>query len=74
MLLSSAKFNEKAQEVIREGLQASPKFLKVEKKLGGGVYSKVTLEENRCDKAGMMLYTSGTTNRPVSHSYQIEKQ
>lgn len=74
MLLSSAKFNKKAQEVIACGLEASPKFIKLEKKLGGGEYLEVTLEDHLCDKSGMMLYTSGTTNRPVSQSKETGRE
>lgn len=67
MLLASTKFNEKAQGIMKEGLQESPKFIQLEKKLGGGEPAKVTLQDIPSHKAGMMLYTSGTTNRPVSY-------
>jgi malonyl-CoA/methylmalonyl-CoA synthetase len=66
MLLSSAKFAEKAQEVFKTGLQGSPKHVPLEKKLENSEYGKVTLEGPTEGKGGMMLYTSGTTNRPVS--------
>lgn len=66
MLLSSEKFESKAMEVMKEGLEASPKHLKLEKKLGGAVHTKVALEGPTDGAGGMMLYTSGTTNRPVS--------
>jgi hypothetical protein len=65
MLLSSAKFEGKAQEVMKEGLEAKPKHVKLEKKLGGLKHAKVTLEGSIDGEGGMMLYTSGTTNRPV---------
>ncbi|PQE15832.1 2-succinylbenzoate- ligase protein [Rutstroemia sp. NJR-2017a BBW] len=64
MLLSSAKFAEKAQEVFKTGLQGSPKHVALEKKLESSEYGKVTLEGPTEGKGGMMLYTSGTTNRP----------
>jgi acyl-CoA synthetase (AMP-forming)/AMP-acid ligase II len=66
MLLTSTKFESKAQEIFKEGLEGNPKLVKVEKKLGGAKATKVTLEESSDDRGGMMLYTSGTTNRPVS--------
>jgi len=68
MLLASTKFENKAQEVFKEGLQGSPKLVKVEKLLGGAEAARVTLEGPSDGEGGMMLYTSGTTNRPVSCS------
>ncbi|KAL3427458.1 AMP-binding enzyme [Phlyctema vagabunda] len=64
MLLSSTKFETKAQEVLKQGLEYSPKLVQVEKKLGGAIHTKVKLEGPTDGKGGMMLYTSGTTNRP----------
>ncbi|KAK0104211.1 hypothetical protein ONS96_005304 [Cadophora gregata f. sp. sojae] len=64
MLLSSAKFENKAEEVLRQNLEARPKHVKLEKKLGGSACSKVFLEEPTDGNGGMMLYTSGTTSRP----------
>ncbi|KAL2061436.1 hypothetical protein VTL71DRAFT_7709 [Oculimacula yallundae] len=64
MLLSSAKFGSKAEEVLKQDLEQSPKHVKLQKKNGGGEQSKVTLEGPSDGKGGMMLYTSGTTNRP----------
>lgn len=66
MLLSSTKFESKAQEVMNTDLQSKPKHIKLEKKLESSEYGKVTLEGPSEGKGGMMLYTSGTTNRPVS--------
>lgn len=64
MLLSSNKFQEKADEVLREGMKSSPINYKQEKIMMGKTDDHVTLEEPESDKGGMMLYTSGTTNRP----------
>ncbi|KAH6720902.1 hypothetical protein BKA61DRAFT_471314 [Leptodontidium sp. MPI-SDFR-AT-0119] len=64
MLLSSAKFESKALEVLKHGLEGKPKLVKLEKKLGGAAQSMVTLEGPTDGNGGMMLYTSGTTNRP----------
>ncbi|RDW73306.1 hypothetical protein BP6252_07213 [Coleophoma cylindrospora] len=64
MLLSSSKFETKALDVLKSGLEGKPKLLQVEKKLGGALHTKVSLEGPSDGKGGMMLYTSGTTNRP----------
>jgi len=65
MLLSSAKFAQKAQEVLRTELDVEPIYLQLCKFQGGGCHEKVSLEKAKPGQAGMMLYTSGTTNRPV---------
>lgn len=65
MLLSSAKFAPKAQEVLKTELDVQPALLQLDKFQGGGGHEQVTLEKTGADSAGMMLYTSGTTNRPV---------
>ncbi|KAL2165329.1 hypothetical protein VTH06DRAFT_626 [Thermothelomyces fergusii] len=64
MLLSSAKFTSKAEEVLKTELDVRPVHLQLDKFQGDGVYEKVTLETSDAGSAGMMLYTSGTTNRP----------
>ncbi|KAK4157737.1 acyl-CoA synthetase family member 3, mitochondrial [Chaetomidium leptoderma] len=64
MLLSSAKFAPKAEEVLRTELDVEPVYLQLNKFQGDGVHEKVTLEKTCPGSAGMMLYTSGTTNRP----------
>jgi malonyl-CoA/methylmalonyl-CoA synthetase len=66
ILLSSKKFEAKAQEVLQQGLEATTKYVLLDKKLGGVESGKVTLEEAADGGGGMMLYTSGTTDRPVS--------
>lgn len=65
MLLSSRKFEVKAKEVLNTGLETSPKHIHLEKKLGGGEHREVILEEPTSSAGGVMLYTSGTTNRPA---------
>ncbi|KAH7126874.1 hypothetical protein B0J11DRAFT_526676 [Dendryphion nanum] len=64
MLLSSEKFQDKADEVLKEGLETSPINYKQEKIMTGKTDDYVTLEEPTSTKGGMMLYTSGTTSRP----------
>lgn len=65
MLLSSAKFQAKADEVLKEGLEKTPISSNVEKKFEGSQSSETVQLENSPDtQGGMMLYTSGTTSRP----------
>lgn len=64
MLLSSQKFQDKADDVLKEGMETSPINYKQEKIMMGKTDDYVTLEDPQSDKGGMMLYTSGTTNRP----------
>ncbi|KAI9755515.1 MAG: 40S ribosomal protein [Chaenotheca gracillima] len=69
VLLSSAKFQDKAQEIVKEGLEeAKPAVGILEKRLGGAAGSngaeRVQLTDIGHAKSGLMLYTSGTTSRP----------
>jgi malonyl-CoA/methylmalonyl-CoA synthetase len=65
MLLSSEKFKEKAADVIKEGIDHKP-IVAVEKiKEGKKSSEHITLGEPKSEEGGMMLYTSGTTSRPV---------
>lgn len=71
MVLSSRKFQGKVEEVAKEGLEHKPIFGTVEKKLEGSRSSQeVRLEKHdaKSNQSGMMLYTSGTTSRPVSQT------
>lgn len=66
-MVSSPKFDTKAKELLAAELVSKPAHVALAKHLGGGVHEKVELDEHAdAGKAGMMLYTSGTTNRPVS--------
>lgn len=65
-LLASAKFKSKAEEILKEGVETSPILSVLEKRIEGSTEtSSPTLEAVSGSNAGMMLYTSGTTNRPV---------
>ncbi|KAL8764438.1 MAG: hypothetical protein Q9194_007092 [Teloschistes cf. exilis] len=65
MLLSSAKFQSKADEVLKEGLEKTPIAGTVEKALEGSRSGdSIRLEPIPDDRSGLMLYTSGTTSRP----------
>ncbi|KAL8676839.1 MAG: hypothetical protein Q9186_006689 [Xanthomendoza sp. 1 TL-2023] len=65
MLLSSDKFQSKADEVLKEGLKQKPISTTIKKKLEGSQSAEnVRLKKIQEDLSGMMLYTSGTTSRP----------
>ena len=67
-LLSSRKFQEKAEEVLKEGIEHLPRkpvLNVVDKRLSGNGEDGVQLVPLPMTKGGMMLYTSGTTSRPV---------
>jgi malonyl-CoA/methylmalonyl-CoA synthetase len=66
IFLSTTKFQDQAKEVLAEGLEHKP-ILKVSEKIEAGAESdeEIKLEAMTENKGGFMLYTSGTTNRPV---------
>ncbi|CAK7199034.1 hypothetical protein SEUCBS139899_001702 [Sporothrix eucalyptigena] len=65
LVVSSPKFDTKAKDLLASELASPPTHVALAKHLGGGVHEKVELDESAdAGKAGMMLYTSGTTNRP----------
>ncbi|PKS12782.1 hypothetical protein jhhlp_000993 [Lomentospora prolificans] len=64
VLVSSAKFANKASEVLATELDQKPAHLRLQKHQGGSAHEQVTLENEDPGNAAMMLYTSGTTNRP----------
>jgi malonyl-CoA/methylmalonyl-CoA synthetase len=67
MLATSPKFATKADDVLDGELQKKPILSRWEKIVEGSkTKEEVALEDMKEDKGGMMLYTSGTTNRPVS--------
>ena len=68
MLLSSKKFGDKAEEVLKEGLENKPIHAPLVKIETGADPKDVSLENLSSSQGGMMLYTSGTTNRPVRYN------
>lgn len=66
MLLYSSKFDKKVQEVSKTDLGGKLRFFGIEKNMGAGEHAEVLLEMSSGGQGGMMLYTSGTTSRPVS--------
>ena len=68
MFLSSTKFKKKLDDVVEGGLEKKPIIGAVEKLPGNDQCTpaeKISLDEIQDPQGGMMLYTSGTTNRPV---------
>ena len=66
IFLSTTNFQDKANKVLAEGLEHKP-ILKVCEKIEASAESaeKIKLEAMTENRGGFMLYTSGTTNRPV---------
>ncbi|EFY88477.1 AMP-binding enzyme, putative [Metarhizium acridum CQMa 102] len=64
LLVSSPRFASKAAEVLATDLTTKPAHLELKKNEGGGKGEIVPLEGSDPAGAGLMLYTSGTTNRP----------
>ncbi|KFA48936.1 hypothetical protein S40293_02523 [Stachybotrys chartarum IBT 40293] len=66
LLVSSAKFAPRAREVLAADELASspPVHLELAKHASGGASEHVQFGDAHPGAAGMMLYTSGTTNRP----------
>ncbi|GKT74601.1 2-succinylbenzoate-CoA ligase [Colletotrichum tofieldiae] len=71
LLVSSAKFAAKAKEVLATELVSNPTQVELQKHLGGSAHEQVELEDADVGGAGMMLYTSGTTNRPVRNPLDL---
>jgi len=65
VLLSSEKFRQKAEDIVKEGTENKP-LVAVDKILKGSQSAeRIELEDGVFEAGGMMLYTSGTTSRPV---------
>lgn len=70
VLLSTEKFADKARELVQTGLAREPALDIMGKiRVGGTAPGRIEVEDVRQDSlGGMMLYTSGTTSRPVCTS------
>ena len=71
ILLATERLSEKARELLKTGLDVEP-VLDIRKEIfhrGREQVGKFKLEElgSAGNGGGMMLYTSGTTNRPVRY-------
>ncbi|KAF7546727.1 hypothetical protein G7046_g9217 [Stylonectria norvegica] len=64
LLVSSTKFASKAKEILATDLESRPAHLELIKHMGAGELEVPSFESSEAGQAGMMLYTSGTTNRP----------
>lgn len=64
LLLSSAKFSAKAEETLGLPLASPPRHVEIPKHACSSRRESISLEGDDPGEAGMMLYTSGTTNRP----------
>jgi malonyl-CoA/methylmalonyl-CoA synthetase len=72
MLLASDKFKDKAEEIVKEDVKNKP-LLGVEKIMEGSKSAeRIELEDTKSENGGLMLYTSGTTSRPVGFPQIIE--
>ncbi len=68
MLLSSVRFQSKAEEVLSGMGNKPPIASTIPKRPHGPTsFERIQLETITDVAAGMMLYTSGTTNRPVGN-------
>jgi malonyl-CoA/methylmalonyl-CoA synthetase len=47
LLLSSKRFERKALEVMKQSLEKMPKHVKLEKRMGGAAYEKITWTDLR---------------------------
>lgn len=70
LCLTSQKFQDKAREIVKEGLKHDPTFVTIDKLTESKVgRDEIKLDDVATDEGGMMLYTSGTTSRPVSRLF-----
>lgn len=68
-LLTTEKYQDKSAEVAKDGIEQSLKFTKLSKIQDGGLTeTSVLFEDLESQQGGLMLYTSGTTSRPVGLS------
>ena len=66
LLLSTSKFKQKAEAVLTGDAPHRPQLEVLEEIVTGGTSAEnVKLESCPSSESGLMLYTSGTTNRPV---------
>ena len=73
ILLSTPRFRDKAEEVLQTGLQQKP-LLNISETVERGSTAKDNVEVNgpSSGKGGFMLYTSGTTSRPVRNKLSMK--
>ncbi|KAK2733662.1 hypothetical protein FQN57_002059 [Myotisia sp. PD_48] len=65
ILLATEKYHTKAEQTVQEGLGKTPVVDVISKReVGANVITNVEFKATHQMEGGMMLYTSGTTNRP----------
>ncbi|KAK5951586.1 hypothetical protein OHC33_007264 [Knufia fluminis] len=65
LLISTSKFEDKARDVLKEGLSYKPQLELLTKiETGATSAENVTFKDKELERGGFMLYTSGTTSRP----------
>lgn len=70
LLLSTPSFEKKAEEVLQTGLQQKPVLAITDKREQGSLAEEnVEVTGTSSGKGGLMLYTSGTTSRPVRRKF-----
>lgn len=71
VFLATDKMHDKAEDVLKEDIDKAPIYSQAHKILGGSKdVETLEFKEPGHDAGGMMLYTSGTTSRPVSPGFQ----
>jgi malonyl-CoA/methylmalonyl-CoA synthetase len=71
LMLASNKLDAKVQDVLKLGLETEPKLVRIQKIIGDSSFAGVVLEQPSNGRGGMILYTSGTTSRPVSDTTNL---
>lgn len=75
VLIATEKYAEKAGQVLKTGLKQEPMF-EIRRNPLEGAAGDETVQLKDLDQpssGGLMLYTSGTTNRPVRHLQQRQE-
>jgi malonyl-CoA/methylmalonyl-CoA synthetase len=65
LVLASPKHEGKAQELLKGNIDAAPIYTQIHKILDAKSSNDVEFQDMPEDVGGMMLYTSGTTAKPV---------
>ena len=66
ILLTTKMFQSKAEEVLKEGFETKPTLgIRDKIEVGAEATEEIQFDAPTHGKGGFMLYTSGTTNRPV---------
>ena len=72
LLLASSALQKKAEQVLKTPLRHKPLLVPIEEMKESVSDGVVTLEDLPAGRGGLMLYTSGTTNRPVGDRLPLQ--